>query len=156
MTLRRKLLLVALCTLALPIAGWSYVRQMETLLREGQAQALLASANAVARSLVVTGAVAPASGRGWYVQPATGSASVHSATSSSLRRSVIGAGGQWPCAGAASFAQREATTTRMKSSSSARRDGSAASNAIDQLSRTPLAAPGSQNTSTSSIWSLPW
>ncbi len=70
MTLRRKLLLVALCTLALPIAGWLYVRQMETLLREGQAQALLASANAVARSLVVTGAVAPTPGRGWYVQPA--------------------------------------------------------------------------------------
>ncbi|HJW06823.1 MAG TPA: ATP-binding protein [Rhodanobacter sp.] len=70
MTLRRKLLLVALCTLALPVAGWLYVRQMETLLREGQAQALLASANAVARSLVVTGAVAPASGRGWYVQQA--------------------------------------------------------------------------------------
>jgi two-component system sensor histidine kinase ChvG len=70
MTLRRKLLLVALCTLALPIAGWLYVRQMETLLREGQAQALLASANAVARSLVVTGAVAPASGQGWYVQQA--------------------------------------------------------------------------------------
>ncbi|MBT2143650.1 MULTISPECIES: ATP-binding protein [unclassified Rhodanobacter] len=70
MTLRRKLLLVALCTLALPIAGWLYVRQMETLLREGQAQALLASANAVARSLVVTGAMAPASGRGWYVQQA--------------------------------------------------------------------------------------
>ena len=38
MTLRRKLLLVALCTLALPVAGWLYVRQMETLLREGQAQ----------------------------------------------------------------------------------------------------------------------
>ncbi|EIM00937.1 histidine kinase [Rhodanobacter thiooxydans] len=70
MTLRRKLLLVALCTLALPVAGWLYVRQMETLLREGQAQALLASANAVARSLVVTGAVAPAPGRGWYVQQA--------------------------------------------------------------------------------------
>jgi len=70
MTLRRKLLLVALCTLALPVAGWLYVRQMETLLREGQAQALLASANAVARSLVVTAAVAPASGRGWYVQQA--------------------------------------------------------------------------------------
>lgn len=72
MTLRRKLLLVALCTLALPIAGWLYVRQMETLLREGQAQALLASANAVARSLVVTDAV-PAGGSapGWYVQPAS-------------------------------------------------------------------------------------
>ena len=71
MTLRRKLLLVALCTLALPVAGWLYVRQMETLLREGQAQALLASANAVARSLVVTGAIAPTSGRGWYVQQAS-------------------------------------------------------------------------------------
>ena len=68
MTLRRKLLLVALCTLALPIAGWLYVRQMETLLREGQAQALLASARAVARSLVVTGAVLPQDAQGWYVQ----------------------------------------------------------------------------------------
>ncbi|TPG11665.1 HAMP domain-containing protein [Rhodanobacter glycinis] len=72
MSLRRKLLLVALCTLALPIAGWLYVRQMEALLRDGQAQALLASAGAVARSLVVTGAVPPASGRSWYVQPAPG------------------------------------------------------------------------------------
>lgn len=70
MTLRRKLLLVALCTLALPVAGWLYVRQMETLLREGQAQALLASARAVARSLVVTGAVGPEPGKGWYVQQA--------------------------------------------------------------------------------------
>ncbi|OOG65622.1 histidine kinase [Rhodanobacter sp. B04] len=68
MTLRRKLLLVALCTLALPVAGWLYVRQMETLLREGQAQALLASARAVARSLVVTDAVVSGQGKGWYVQ----------------------------------------------------------------------------------------
>ena len=70
MNLRRKLLLVALCTLALPVAGWLYVRQMETLLREGQAQALVASARAVARSLVATGAALPQSSRGWYVQPA--------------------------------------------------------------------------------------
>jgi two-component system sensor histidine kinase ChvG len=70
MTLRRKLLLVALCTLALPVAGWLYVRQMETLLREGQAQALLASGRAVARSLVVTGAALPHGDRGWYVQSA--------------------------------------------------------------------------------------
>ena len=55
MSLRRKLLLVALCTLALPVAGWLYVRQMENLLRDGQAQALTASARAVARSLAVTG-----------------------------------------------------------------------------------------------------
>ncbi|MDE2308038.1 MAG: histidine kinase [Xanthomonadaceae bacterium] len=70
MSLRQKLLLVALCTLALPVAGWLYVRQMETLLREGQAQALLASARAVARSLVVTGAVRPDDADGWYVQQA--------------------------------------------------------------------------------------
>ncbi|MFA6229737.1 MAG: ATP-binding protein [Rhodanobacter sp.] len=73
MKLRRKLLLVALCTLALPIAGWSYVRQMETLLRDGQAQALLASAQVVARSLVVTNAAGLGSvGPSWYVQQAAG------------------------------------------------------------------------------------
>lgn len=72
MNLRRKLLLVALCTLALPVAGWLYVRQMEALLRDGQAQGLLASAGAVARSLVVTGAVQPESDRAWYVQQAPG------------------------------------------------------------------------------------
>jgi dedicated sortase system histidine kinase len=71
MTLRRKLLLVALCTLALPVAGWLYVRQMETLLREGQAQALTASARAMARSLVVTDAPLPPAGPVWYVQQAT-------------------------------------------------------------------------------------
>ena len=70
MNLRRKLLLVALCTLALPVAGWLYVRQMEGLLREGQAQALIASARAVARSLVVTHAPLPQGGDAWYVQQA--------------------------------------------------------------------------------------
>ena len=70
MTLRRKLLLVALCTLALPVAGWLYVRQMEALLREGQAQALVASARAVARSLVVTHAALPQGGAAWYVEQA--------------------------------------------------------------------------------------
>lgn len=70
MTLRQKLLLVALCTLALPVAGWLYVRQMETLLREGQAQALTASARAMARSLVVTDAPLPPAGPLWYVQQA--------------------------------------------------------------------------------------
>ena len=42
MSLRTKLLLVALSILALPWAGWQFVRQMETLLRQGQEQALLA------------------------------------------------------------------------------------------------------------------
>lgn len=70
MNLRRKLLLVALCTLALPVAGWLYVRQMEALLREGQAQALVASARAVARSLVVTHAPLPQGDAAWYVEQA--------------------------------------------------------------------------------------
>ncbi|MDE2087448.1 MAG: histidine kinase, partial [Xanthomonadaceae bacterium] len=70
MSLRRKLLLVALCTLALPVAGWLYVRQMEVLLREGQAQALIASARAVARSLVVTHAPLPQGDEAWYVERA--------------------------------------------------------------------------------------
>jgi len=70
MSLRRKLLLVALCTLALPVAGWFDVRQMEALLRDGQAQALVASAQVVARSLVVTRALPPAEGPSWYVQEA--------------------------------------------------------------------------------------
>ncbi|MEW9572118.1 ATP-binding protein [Rhodanobacter sp. Si-c] len=70
MTLRRKLLLVALCTLALPVAGWLYVRQMEALLREGQAQALIASARAMARSLVVTHAALPQGDAAWYVEQA--------------------------------------------------------------------------------------
>jgi dedicated sortase system histidine kinase len=68
MSLRRKLLLVALCTLALPVAGWLYVRQMEQLLRDGQAQALVASAKAVARSLAANGAALPPTGDAWYVQ----------------------------------------------------------------------------------------
>ncbi|MGB3269268.1 MAG: histidine kinase, partial [Rhodanobacter sp.] len=70
MNLRRKLLLVALCTLALPVAGWFDVRQMESLLRDGQAQALVASAQVVARSLVVTRALPSGKGPAWYVQQA--------------------------------------------------------------------------------------
>ncbi|RUL74480.1 ATP-binding protein [Dyella choica] len=70
MSLRQKLLLVALCTLALPVAGWLYVRQMETLLRQGQEQALTATATAVARSLAVTDVPLPQPGTGWYVQQA--------------------------------------------------------------------------------------
>jgi two-component system, OmpR family, sensor histidine kinase ChvG len=68
LTLRRKLLLVALSTLALPWAGWLYVRQMEQLLRSSQEQALLAIAFALDRGLVAVGADLPAASRGWYVQ----------------------------------------------------------------------------------------
>ena len=70
MTLRRKLLLVALSTLALPWAGWLYVRQMEQLLRRSQEQALLATAFALSRGLVAVGANLPTSAKGWYVQNA--------------------------------------------------------------------------------------
>jgi dedicated sortase system histidine kinase len=71
MTLRRKLLLVALSTLALPWAGWLYVRQMEHLLRNSQEQALLAIAFALDRGLVAVGANLPHAAQGWYVQNAT-------------------------------------------------------------------------------------
>ena len=71
MTLRRKLLLVALSTLALPWAGWLYVRQMEHLLRNSQEQALLAIAFALDRGLVAVGAELPNTGQNWYVQRVT-------------------------------------------------------------------------------------
>jgi two-component system sensor histidine kinase ChvG len=50
-SLRLKLLLVALSTLALPWAGWQFVRQTEALLRQGQEQALLASADMLGKAL---------------------------------------------------------------------------------------------------------
>src|ERR1700675_2463632 len=50
-SLRTKLALVALVLLALPWAGYSYVREMERFLLEGQQQALLATARAVATAL---------------------------------------------------------------------------------------------------------
>lgn len=68
MTLRRKLLLVALSTLALPWAGWLYVRQMEHLLRNSQEQALLAIAFALDRGLVAVGSDLPHAERSWYIQ----------------------------------------------------------------------------------------
>ena len=55
MSLRFKLLLVALSTLALPWAGWQFVRQTEALLRQGQEQALLASAGMLAKALDARG-----------------------------------------------------------------------------------------------------
>ena len=59
MSLRLKLLLVALSTLALPWAGWQFVRQTESLLREGQEQALLASASTLAKAFAASGAQWP-------------------------------------------------------------------------------------------------
>jgi hypothetical protein len=71
MTLRRKLLLVALSTLALPWAGWLYVRQMEHLLRNSQEQALLAIAFALDRGLVAGGADQPPAEPSGYLEHAT-------------------------------------------------------------------------------------
>ena len=49
--LRSKLALVALVLLVLPWAGYEYVREMERFLLEGQEQALLGAARAVATAL---------------------------------------------------------------------------------------------------------
>ncbi|MFY2763261.1 ATP-binding protein [Arenimonas sp. MALMAid1274] len=67
MTLRGKLLLLSLSILALPWAGWKFVQQLEVLLRQGQEQALLASAEALARGIAVRPGNLPAAGPGWYV-----------------------------------------------------------------------------------------
>jgi dedicated sortase system histidine kinase len=70
MSLRFKLLLIALSTLALPLAGWLFVRQMEELLRQGQEQTLIASAQGLARSLDALKAQLPPAGTALYVHPA--------------------------------------------------------------------------------------
>jgi len=70
MSLRFKLLLVALSTLALPWAGWQFVRQVELLLREGQEQALLASAGMLAKTVEARGIAWPPTGPVLYLQSA--------------------------------------------------------------------------------------
>lgn len=70
MSLRNSLLLLALSTLALPFAGWQLVRQLEGLLRQGQAEAQLASAEALARALGADAARLPPAGPGFYVHDA--------------------------------------------------------------------------------------
>jgi two-component system sensor histidine kinase ChvG len=70
MSLRSKLLLLALSTLVLPWAGWQLVRQLESLLREGQAQAQLASAEALARAVAVQPIALPPPGEGFFVHRA--------------------------------------------------------------------------------------
>jgi len=70
MSLRFKLLLIALSTLALPLAGWLFVRQMEELLRQGQEQTLIAAAKGLARSLDALKATLPPTGTALYVHAA--------------------------------------------------------------------------------------
>ncbi|HEY2395840.1 MAG TPA: ATP-binding protein [Rudaea sp.] len=72
MSLRSKLLLIALSTLALPLVGWLFVRQMEELLRHGQEQTLIASARAIARGLSAIESDLPPPGAALYVHPAPG------------------------------------------------------------------------------------
>jgi len=67
MSLRFKLLLIALSTLILPWAGWQFIRQMEQLLREGQEQALIASTKTLERSLVALKTPLPSTEPALYV-----------------------------------------------------------------------------------------
>jgi two-component system sensor histidine kinase ChvG len=66
-SLRAKLLLVSLSILVLPWAGWQFVRQMEELLRQGQEQALQASAEALARGVAARPGRLPPVHGGWFV-----------------------------------------------------------------------------------------
>lgn len=66
MKLRGKLLLVSLSVLVLPWAGWQLLRLLGDVLREGQEQALVASAEAVARGLALRPAQLPAAGDGVF------------------------------------------------------------------------------------------
>ncbi|MDR2013416.1 MAG: HAMP domain-containing protein [Rhodanobacter sp.] len=70
MSLRFKLLLVALSTLALPWVGWQFVGQIEALLRQGQEQSLLASARVLAKAIQGRGFEPPPPGPALYVQRA--------------------------------------------------------------------------------------
>ena len=72
MSLRLKLLLVALSTLTLPWAGWQFVRQTEAVLRQGQEQTLLASASTLARALDVLGIEPPRPDAALYVHECSG------------------------------------------------------------------------------------
>lgn len=69
MSLRSKLLLVSLSILVLPWAGWQFVRQIGELLRQGQEQALLASAEALARGVALRPNALPPAGPSLFVQP---------------------------------------------------------------------------------------
>ena len=69
MSLRLKLLLLSLCLLVLPWSGWQLLHEMERLLRQGQEQGLLATAEALARAAQADGRVLPPAGPALYAQP---------------------------------------------------------------------------------------
>lgn len=68
MSLRSKLLVLALSMLVLPAGGWLLVRQLEALLREGQAQVQLASAQMLARAVASQATALPDAGPAFFVQ----------------------------------------------------------------------------------------
>src|SRR5437763_15028347 len=51
LTLRAQIVLVALVLAVIPFVGYVHVKQMERLLRDGQGQALLATARAIATAM---------------------------------------------------------------------------------------------------------
>ncbi|HET9484508.1 MAG TPA: histidine kinase, partial [Xanthomonadales bacterium] len=70
MRARNTLILVLFAALLLPWAAWQLVLQMEALLREGQEQAQIASARALARAVAATWADLPPAGAALYVHAA--------------------------------------------------------------------------------------
>lgn len=70
MSLRSKLLLLALSTLVLPVVGWLQARQFEAVLRDAQAQVQMASAQMLARAVAMQAADLPAPGPALFVQAA--------------------------------------------------------------------------------------
>ena len=72
MSLRTKLLLLALSTLVLPLSGWLMLRQFEAQSREAQAQVQLASAQMLARAVAMRPEILPAAGSAFFVQRAEG------------------------------------------------------------------------------------
>ncbi len=70
MSLRSKLLVLALSFLVLPVAGWMLVRELEGLLREGQAQVQQASAQMLARAVTARAAALPVAGPAFFVPDA--------------------------------------------------------------------------------------
>lgn len=71
MRLRGKLLLLSLSLLVLPWAGWQFLRLMGEVLREGQEQAQLAAAEALARGLAQRPNQLPATGPALYAPALT-------------------------------------------------------------------------------------
>ena len=75
MPLRLKLLLIALVAAVFPLAGWRFIVQMETALRESQERALMAAARTLATALPAVdptlraALVAPAA---WLPRPVAG------------------------------------------------------------------------------------